>query len=136
MSDLAGRFAYEAEQLEGAPFRLHGRDPSTGLDCVGLVACALQNAGVPCEAPAGYTLRNLSIAGLVGSAEAAGFRDARGHVCRGDLVLVKPGPAQHHLCIATSPSRFIHAHAGIGRVVAHEGLIDWPVQRHWRLLQS
>ena len=29
----------------GARFRLHGRDPATGLDCVGLVACAAPRAG-------------------------------------------------------------------------------------------
>ena len=34
-------FARAAEALAGARFRLHGRDRSTGLDCVGLVGLAL-----------------------------------------------------------------------------------------------
>ena len=33
--------ATAAEQLIGIPFRLHGRNPETGLDCVGVVAAAV-----------------------------------------------------------------------------------------------
>ncbi len=34
--------AAAALNLIGTPFRLHGRDPATGLDCVGLVAEAMR----------------------------------------------------------------------------------------------
>ena len=37
----------------GARFRLHGRDPESGLDCVGLAGHALGITGLP----SGYALR-------------------------------------------------------------------------------
>ena len=133
MTWIAARFAHEAEGLVGVPFRLHGRDARIGLDCVGLVATALQRAGIECAVPHGYTLRHLDIAAMLGCAEDAGFHETGEPMARGDLLLVRPGPAQHHLCIAVAKNRFVHAHAGIGRVVEHGGLADWPVLRRWRL---
>lgn len=124
-ADFAGR----AEALAGVRFRLHGRDPAHGLDCVGLVACALDGA----EAPAGYALRNSSIVHHLAFAKAAGFVAARGPVERGDLVLAVPGPAQHHLLVALGADRFVHAHAGLGRVVIQPGPLAWPIAAHWRL---
>ena len=56
-------FARAAEALAGARFRLHGRDRSTGLDCVGLVGLALADIGMPVQFPAGYRLRNAAITG-------------------------------------------------------------------------
>lgn len=122
-------FADRAEALVGAPFRLHGRDPAHGLDCVGLVACAL--AGV--AAPTGYALRNSSIARHLAVAGRAGFVAAEGPIARGDLILAVPGPAQHHLLVALSEDRFVHAHAGLRRVVVQPGPLDWPIAAHWRL---
>jgi cell wall-associated NlpC family hydrolase len=37
--------ATAAETLVGSRFRLHGRDPETGLDCVGVVAAAMAAIG-------------------------------------------------------------------------------------------
>ena len=136
MTDHAMRFADQAERLEGTPFRLHGRDPNTGLDCVGLVACAMHRAGLPCQVPHGYALRNLDITTLLGCAAASGFIETAAPVSRGDLLLVKPGPAQHHLCIALGTHRIVHAHAGVGRVVVHGWPDTWPVLRCWRLAQT
>lgn len=122
-------FAARAEALVGCPFRLGGRDPTTGLDCVGLVACAL--GGV--AAPAGYGLRNSSIERHTAFAARAGFVPATLPFARGDLALAAPGPAQHHLLVALGPSRFVHAQAGLRRIVVLDGAIPWPVLRHWRL---
>lgn len=122
-------FANRAGALVGTRFRLHGRDPAHGLDCVGLVACAL--GGV--AAPTGYALRNSSIVRHLAFAERAGFRAATGPVIRGDCILALPGPAQHHLLIALDGDRFIHAHAGLGRVVLQPGPLPWPIAAHWRL---
>ena len=123
------QFAAAAEGLLGAPFRLGGRDPATGIDCVGLVACAL--GGV--EAPTGYALRNSDIAGHLGFAVRAGFALASGPMARGDLVLAVPGPAQHHLLVALGADGFIHAHAGLRRAVIHKGALPWPEAARWRL---
>ena len=39
--------AHAAEGFVGASFRLHGRDPIIGLDCVGLVLLAMAEIGQP-----------------------------------------------------------------------------------------
>ena len=44
--------AAAARALVGVPFRLQGRDPVLGLDCVGLVGAAMRAAGY---APVSYT---------------------------------------------------------------------------------
>ncbi|MEC3911627.1 peptidoglycan endopeptidase [Sphingobium sp. CR2-8] len=112
-----------ARALIGVPFRLHGRS-AMGLDCVGLAALAMGR-----DAPCAYGLRS----GDVGRAEdwlrAAGLRPV--DVGRpGDLALVRPGPLQLHLMIATGDG-FIHAHAGLGRVVETPGVSPWPVIGWW-----
>lgn len=50
----------------------------------------------------------------------------------GDVLLVRPGPAQVHLLVCARDGRFVHAHAGLRRVVAMPGPHGWPVLRHWR----
>ena len=129
----AERFAAAAELLVGAPFRLGGRDPATGLDCVGLVACAL---GPKTAAPHGYALRNSAIDHHFAFAAHAGFVPVSGTVVRGDLLLVVPGPAQHHLLVALGRDRFVHAHAGLRRVAFHTGPLPWREYARWRLASA
>lgn len=136
MTCAAERFALEAERLAGTPFRLHGRDPVTGVDCIGLVACALQAAGLHADPPQGYTLRNTSLGAYTDKAGNSGFAGVEGPVIRGDLLLVRPGPAQHHLLVALGTGRFVHAHAGLHRVVIQTANAGWPVLKHWRLSNS
>ena len=124
--------AVAAEALVGAPFRLHGRDAATGLDCVGVVVAALRAHADRVVEPQGYGLRNRSVAPLLDLAEANGLVEAQGATGPGDILLVRPGPGQHHLLIATRAG-FIHAHAGLRRVVAQPGPLPWPVQRRWRI---
>lgn len=130
---LAERFAHAAQLLAGVRFRLHGRDPATGLDCVGLVACALESSGRQAAVPNGYGLRNLAIERHLDFAALNCFAAADGPIVRGDLLLARCGPAQHHLIVALSASRFVHAHAGLRRVVIHGGPLQWPLVARWRL---
>lgn len=129
----AERLARAAEALVGAPYRLHGRDPRTGLDCVGVAAAALSACGRLRRAPAGYGMRNRSIAPLLALAEDNGLTAVEGRVAPGDVVLVRPGAGQHHLLIAVAEDRFVHAHAGLRRVVAQPGPLPWPIEGRWRL---
>ena len=124
--------AAAAERLIGVPFRLHGRDPVRGLDCVGLVAAALAEAGRPALAPVGYRLRQVAIDGLLGAAATSGLAETAGAIEPGDVLLVRPGPAQHHLVVAAAGG-FVHAHAGLGRIVLTPPPLAWPVEHHWRL---
>ena len=125
--------AAAAEALVGTPFRLHGRDPATGLDCVGLVAAAFASIGCRPSVPRGYGLRNAGISPWLDLAAVAGLTEVKDGGRPGDVVLVRPGPGQHHLLIALDRNRFAHAHAGLRRVVVQPGPLPWCVERRWRL---
>ena len=133
MSAATGRaVARAAEALVGAPFRLHGRDPRWGLDCIGLVAAALERAGIAAEPPTGYGLRNAEARDAAALARRSGLVPAREPARPGDIVLVRAGPAQVHLLVLSTTGGFVHAHAGLRRVVACPGAPIWPVLHRWR----
>jgi cell wall-associated NlpC family hydrolase len=141
MTSKAGRFAAAAEALLGTPFKLHGRDPRSGLDCVGLVASALSQINDQVEVPKHYRLRQSSIARQIRFANRNGLQSVdtsqpEFKILRGDCLLVKPGPAQHHLMIASSQTAFIHAHAGLGKIVRQPAPLSWPLLRVWRLQRT
>lgn len=125
--------ARAAEALAGTPFRLHGRDPATGLDCVGLLAAALAVCGRPAPLPNGYAMRNLEAAPLLPDPGELGFAAASGRIVPGDVLLLRAGPGQLHIAIAAAGNRFVHAHAGLGKVVVQPGPPTGEVLQHWRL---
>ncbi len=126
------RVAVAALSLVDTPFRLHGRDPATGLDCIGLAAVAMRRAGLGVWTPRGYGLRNNAIDSALACVDQCDLVPAAGALAPGDLVLVRPGPAQHHLLITAFGGWFAHAHAGLRRVVAMPGPPAWPIERCWR----
>lgn len=131
----AERLADAASALVGAPFRLHGRNPTTGLDCVGVLVCALRSVARPVPDYPPYALRNLSYDRHDQAMIAAGF--ARIHCAKlvepGDVLFSEPGPMQRHILIAVDGLRLVHAHAGLRRVVTMPGPAPWPLTGHWRL---
>ncbi len=129
----ATAFASAVETFTGTPFRLNGRDRRTGIDCVGLVACALEQIGITVAAPRGYRLRQSSIERMLEAVPEAFREQASTSAAVGDLVLVQPGPSQHHLCVITTADSFVHAHAGLRKVVRQSGPIPWPCLKVWRL---
>ena len=137
MSRARGAFAQAAESLVGIRFRLFGRDTAYGLDCVGLVAAALARSGRSVSAPTGYGLRNADIAEFLPFATLAGLKPCDSDPIRGDVLLLRPGPAQHHLAIATAPDMIVHAHAGLRRIVSQPLPTApepaTPILRAWRL---
>ena len=132
-------FAAAAAILCGTPFRLHGRHPSTGLDCVGLVAAALECCGRSVVVPEGYALRALTVAPLLGFAAQNGFvaLDRCEPRKPGDLLLLRPSAIQAHLAIVLDRDRFVHAHAGLGKVVIGSsigpGALPGETIARWRL---
>ncbi len=126
--------AQAAEALAGTRFRLHGRDRDTGLDCVGLLAAALVAIGRPAPLPTGYALRSHRIADLETAAAACGLGETEAPSHAGDVLLLRTSPCQHYLAIALAANRFVHAHAGLRRVVIVPGPLPWPTLRRWRLL--
>lgn len=128
---MSDALAAAATSLIGTRFRLHGRDPATGLDCVGLVAEAMRRAGAKPVVPAGYRLRTASMTALMPFAEANNFEPVNSPD-EADVVLVMVSPVQPHL-VVTTPGGFVHAHAGIGRVTFLPGLLLWPMAGGWRV---
>jgi hypothetical protein len=136
MNALGRAFAEAAAGFIGAPFSLHGRHRATGLDCVGLVVAALKEIGREVEVPTDYGLRNSSIDRFLPALGRAGFAPCDQCLASGDLLLVQTGPAQFHLLVAASPSGFIHAHAGLRRIVATPAPLAWPETGRWHLVQD
>ena len=120
-----------ARSLIGVPFRLQGRDPAMGLDCVGLVATALDRAGHQGGGPPdGYGLRFGDDALARRWARAAGLWPVD-RAEAGDIIMVRSGALHRHLMILV-PGGLIHAHAGLRRVVETPGAAPWPVLHVWR----
>ena len=128
--------ARAAVALVGTPFRLHGRDPATGLDCVGVLGAALAGCGRAAAVPTGYALRLKDPAPWLAGAGALGLRQTRGAVRPGDVVMLALGSHQHHLAIIAPDGAAIHAHAGLRRVVHGDLPADWTVIGRWRLRAS
>lgn len=117
-----------ARALLGVRFRAQGRAPELGLDCIGVVAMVFGMSAVRRD----YDLRS-SDAGMVdGEFAASGFlRIAVKGATAGDVLLVRPGPGRLHVVIL-SPTGFVHADAGLRRVVEVPGAVAWPVVSAWR----
>lgn len=130
---MSADLAAAAAALVGSRWRLHGRDPTSGLDCIGLLAAALAMTGRSAQLPTGYPLRIAGLAGWLPDPAGLGFEP----VCKpfepGDVVLLRPGPAQVHLAIAGPGGGWVHAHAGLRKVVHQDQLPDGALVGHWRL---
>ncbi len=108
--------ARDPRDLIGVPFRLHGRDPASGMDCVGVVAWVCGARVVP----SGYRLRQRDPAAIVAGLEAAGLC-AVAEARPGDVLLIAAGPVQFHLGVRTEAG-FVHACALLRRVVETPGM--------------
>lgn len=128
--------AEAAAALEDCRFRLHGRDPATGLDCIGLFGAAMAAIGRPLDLPRTYGLRAVSPAPWLPEPGAIGFHPVSGEIRPGDALMLRLGPVQHHLLIAAAQGGFVHADAGLRRVVIVPCLPEGVVLHHWRLAQD
>lgn len=118
--------------LVGCPFRLHGRTPATGLDCVGLVSASLEAIGERPIAPNGYGLRNLGIDQWLPLAALSGLKPVSGPITAGDILLIALPNCQHHLAIAADSQDVVHAHAGLRQVVRQPRDPAWRIHDRWR----
>src|SRR4051794_26451433 len=106
-------YAARARALVGTRFRPQGRS-SDGLDCLGVVLAAF---GIP----AGAVLSNYRLRGdrtdEIGTQLRCFFRPVAPEKLRsGDALVLAVSGDQLHLGVRTDAG-FVHAHAGIGRVV-------------------
>ncbi|MET3824881.1 cell wall-associated NlpC family hydrolase [Sphingomonas sp. PvP055] len=120
-----------ARRTIGARFRLQGRDPAFGLDCVGVVAFAVRGAGYVGAIPEGYALRGGHAAEIAAQFESAGF--VRGPtLAPGGIALFDSGCGQLHLAVIV-PGGIVHADAMLRRVVERPGPPPWAVLGCWHL---
>lgn len=135
MSDAASGLALAdaARRLVGAPFRLHGCDPQIGVDCVGVLAAALNAIGRPARLPSGYALRCRAVPDVAGVATQIGMNVVSGTPHAGDVLLMRTGPCQLHVAIAITPDTIVHAHAGLRKVVLSALPANWPIIAHLRM---
>lgn len=133
MNDPGAALADAALAQIGCAFRLHGRDPATGLDCVGLLTNALANVGAHPVAPLGYGLRNVNVEQWLPLAQRSGLVPASGPIRAGDVLLIALAYGQHHIAIAADAVNVVHAHAGLRRVVLQPCDPAWHIGAKWRL---
>lgn len=124
--------ARAAMALVGVPFRLHGRDPATGLDCVGVVAATFAATGQGAGFPTGYALRRRDVAGAEAVARQLGCRRVGDAPRPGDVVMYRVGACQFHFAIAVAEGQLVHAHAGLRRVICGAPPPEWRLEQVWR----
>jgi murein DD-endopeptidase / murein LD-carboxypeptidase len=114
----------------GTPFRLHGRQPGIALDCVGLAAHALGLQGAPVK----YNLKGAyeSQIEIYMDMLRADKLPPDAASRNGDLAMVQAAPRQNHLMIHANLG-WVHAHAGLRRVVHMPGPSPWLIISLWRL---
>lgn len=128
------KVAQTALDLIGIPFLLHGRSADAGLDCVGLAGLCLSAAGEDAAVPTDYRLRGQHKERACAYFDERHFsRVSDGSVVAGDILLLEPGVWQIHLAVMT-PKGAVHAHLGLGRVVATPLPLQWPTTAQWRLI--
>lgn len=121
-------YAARAKALVGTRFRAQGRGEG-GLDCVGVVVATF---GIPVDAVANnYRLRGDHRPEVHAELERYFRRVPRSQLRAGDVMLFDAGRDQVHLGVKTLAG-FVHAHAGIRRVVETPALPDWPLTRVYR----
>jgi hypothetical protein len=121
---MATEHAERARALVGTRFRPHGRSRDA-LDCVGVI---LATFGIdPLSVRRDYRLRGEDPFELDAALLNHFRRVPARELAPGDVMLMTVADGQLHLGVRTVRG-FVHAHAGIGRVVETPGL---PV---WRLL--
>ncbi|MEP3224888.1 MAG: peptidoglycan endopeptidase [Parasphingorhabdus sp.] len=137
MANRAAIIADRAVHLCGARYRRHGRDAVHGFDCIGLAADCLAAAGLSCAVPTGYALRGGSLDQITARLGTAGFQSlpADQMPIGGDIVLVQPCPLQWHIMIKAGDG-FVHAHAGLRRVVFAPGKSPWPIRKIFRIAED
>lgn len=125
---IASVLVRSARECIGSRFRLQGRDPQWGLDCVGLVIWSAQQAGVILQDQFDYSLHDdpqrLDNALNQTLLENIVFIEDDVRLHAGDIVRFVAGGTSMHLGIVT-PKTLIHADARLRRIVEHRLDADW-----------
>jgi cell wall-associated NlpC family hydrolase len=121
---FAQNFVAAARACIGARFRLQGRDPATGLDCIGLVIWSAQQCGLCLPDASDYLLTDTPSRLDHAIARAPLKRVDVRDMAAGDMVRLLSGGQPLHLAISTRES-LIHADVRLRKVVEHRLSADW-----------
>jgi hypothetical protein len=101
-----------------------------GVDCIGVVAHAL---GLTADAaPRDYSFRGGSVDAIDAALRALGLQPCAEEAgAPGDILAFRPAPEQLHLAVSTGAG-FVHADAGLRRVVERPLPPPWHVLARWR----
>lgn len=121
-------YAARARALVGTRFRPQGRG-GDGLDCVGVILATF--AVSPTSVRHNYPLRGDHLRELHDALDLHFRRVPKRELRAGDVMLLEAGERQFHLAVR-SEQGFVHAHAGIRRVVETPGNPDWPLLAVYR----
>jgi len=126
--NMAIDYAERARALVGTRFRPQGRGVD-GLDCIGVV---IATYGLDARAVRNdYRLRGHNLREV----EASLIQHFRGVPARavrpGDVIVMSVATNQLHVGVRTEAG-FVHAHAGIRRVVETPGAPQWTILSGWR----
>jgi murein DD-endopeptidase / murein LD-carboxypeptidase len=124
-----GQIAKRALAEIGTEFRIYGRTSGVALDCAGLVAMAI---GAP-DVRTDYSLKGNYQAEIESYFSNHGFWPVNDELQTGDIALTQCSPSQCHLMICAA-NGWVHAHAGLGRVVHTPGPSPWPIMAVWRAI--
>jgi cell wall-associated NlpC family hydrolase len=128
------QIAQRADELVGCPFKLHGRNPDVGIDCVGVVAAALAKHCGTLVIPHDYAMRGDYMERISSIFDRDCFGSiVGGTVQSGDVILCRPACGQLHFAVIATGGA-VHAHAGLRRVVLTPLPLPWPVVGHWRYI--
>ena len=122
-------YGARARAFVGTRFRPQGRSKETGVDCVGLILCVFRIA--PDLVSRDYRLRGDHQVQIEHGLDQWFRRLLHGNFRRGDVLLMAVAADQLHLGVSTDAG-FVHADAGLGRVVETPGRPKWPVVGAYR----
>jgi hypothetical protein len=105
-----------------------------GLDCVGAAAAA---AGIARDRlRSDYAIRGQHLAAIEYELCELGCQPVPvARAAAGDLLVCAAGPAQFHI-VVRAWSSFVHADAGLRRVVERPLPVPWPVAGAWRFFEG
>lgn len=132
---LSMRMVEAARALVGVRFRVRGRTVESGLDCVGVVLAAALAAGARVGGDDAFyclTGDDLGIRLREGMQRAGLLCIEIARAGPGDVLCFDLGNGVPHLGIRT-PTGFVNAHTGLGRVVEQAAPPSWRVSGAWRL---
>jgi cell wall-associated NlpC family hydrolase len=129
-------FVATVESYVGTPFHHQGRLPGVGLDCAGVVVCALREAGVEVEDITGYSrlpMQGLFLTMVKKQCDQVTFDDLQD----GDLCMFRFRSEPQHLAVYKN-GQIIHALQDAKKVITQDLDSLWKARLVgcWRVRSS